>query len=142
MSFKTAQSAGDAFSSIGNSISNLTAGLFGGATSSSGNSTVTSDASGKRESQLQLSQEAINKLIQDVLGADGGIADIFSNEKALGLYDTTTAQKQSGELMAAIVGELAKLTGKQVTSEESGGTQKQESSTSSKTSGLFDFLGL
>lgn len=135
--FRQMQAGGDALSSVGNAIGSLTSGLFGGSTSGSGS--VTSNASGTRTSKLVLDQAAIDKLIADVLGAEGGLADIFSQEKATGLYNTSAAKKETGNLLASIVGELAKLTGEQVTTEESSGTQ--ESSTNTKESGLFDFLG-
>lgn len=70
--------------------------------------------SGSRVEQLQLDQEAINKIIADVLGSADGLASIFGAEQGVGIYNSTSAAQASGDLVTNLVGELAKITGKNV----------------------------
>lgn len=66
-------------------------------------------------SQLQLDESAIEKIIGDVLGSESGLASIFGGEQTAGLFDSSVAAQASGDLVANLVGELAKITGKTVT---------------------------
>jgi len=89
-------------------------------------------------SQLQLEQEAVTKIIQDVLGSEQGLADIFSKENTAGIFDSSAATQAAGDLTTNLVGELAKLTGKTVTSEEEEG-ESSGSGTGSSKEGGFNF---
>ncbi len=98
-------------------------------------------------SQLKLQQEAIDKLIEDVLGAGGsGLASIFGGEQATGLFNTTTSAEQAGDLAAKIVGELAKLTGEQVTTksgtEDVTGSQRTDEAKRAAEASITGNLGL
>lgn len=66
---------------------------------------------------LNISDEAIGKILSDLLSGDLGIANIFTKEKVAGLYDTTVAKREADNFLASVVGELAKLKAKEVTSE-------------------------
>ena len=97
---------------------------FGGDTSASTSGTresekVTEKASGTERSQLKLDQKAISKIIEDVLGGTEGLASIFAGENTAGVFDSTVAAQASGDLVANLVGELAKITGETVTTRES-----------------------
>ena len=78
----------------------------GGQTTSSTSTTTTDET---RTTRLDISQEAVDKTIADVLGSTTGLADIFSKEKVAGLYEGTVAAQASGDLVANLVGEIAKL---------------------------------
>jgi hypothetical protein len=73
-----------------------------------------SQTSGSRVEQLQLDQTAINKIISDVLGSADGLASIFGAEQGVGIYNSSSAAQASGDLVTNLVGELAKITGKNV----------------------------
>lgn len=95
---------------------------FGGSSSTSAKTTGTrekEDTSTAREqrgtSQLELDQTAIDKIVQDVLGGGNGLANIFGGEQTAGIFNSSVAAQASGDLAANLVGELAKLTGKTVT---------------------------
>jgi len=98
--------------------------------------------SGTQTSQLVLDQAAVTKMIEDVLGSESGLSDIFSKDSASGLYGSTAATQASGDLVANLVGELAKLTGKttQTTEEKAKSKTNEDNFESSATlSGLMEF---
>lgn len=70
--------------------------------------------SGSRVEQLQLDQKAVEKIISDVLGSESGLASIFGGEQGVGVYNSSAAAQASGDLVTNLVGELAKITGKNV----------------------------
>lgn len=67
-------------------------------------------------SQLVLEDEAVAQIIRDVLSGAGGLASIFAGEQTAGIFDSSVAASASGDLVAKLVGEIAKLTGETVTS--------------------------
>jgi len=69
----------------------------------------------KTTSQLELTQEGIDKIVADVLGGANGLAAIFAGEQNSGLYNSSTAAGEAGDLSAKLVGEIARLTGKTTT---------------------------
>ena len=69
---------------------------------------------GTRTEQLKLDQKAIDKIISDVLGSESGLASIFGGEQGVGIYNSSSAAQASGDLVTNLVGELAKITGKNV----------------------------
>lgn len=83
-----------------------------------GKETTKGSKRGRQESQLELDQAAIEKIISDVLGSESGLASIFGGEQSAGIFDSSVAAQASGDLAANLVGELAKITGKQVTTGE------------------------
>jgi len=95
--------------------------------------------------QLVLEEEAIDKIMKDILGqADGGIADILSQENISGIFDTSVAAQASGDLVSKLTGEIAKLTGKQVTATTEKSTKKvtEDEVTDSMASLLADVEGI
>lgn len=139
--------------------------------SSSGTATsqkgTTESAKGRGTKQLELDEEAVAKMIEDLLSVgEGGLASIFAGEQNAGVFNSSVAAQASGNLAAKIVGELAKVTGREVTSQDqmqlgregisqsqlnqslgietTNQTQHQESQgrTSASSGGLFDSLGL
>ena len=85
--------------------------------------------SGTKTTQLQLDQEATDKIIADVLGGANGLADIFGGEQNAGIFDSSVAAQASGDLTANLIGELAKLTGKTVEESESEAEKRRKKET-------------
>lgn len=103
--------------------------LFGGSGSNKG--TTTSE--GEERSRLEISDEAVEKIIQDLLGEAGGLKDIFAGEQVSGIFDSSVAAQAAGDFAANIVGEIAKLRAEQVTT--ASGTQTTK--TKSKDGGIL-----
>jgi hypothetical protein len=89
-----------------------------GASSKSSKSKTTEETSseskkeGSRTEQLILEQEAVDKIIADVLGGVGGLAEIFAGEQNVGLFNSSVSAQAAGDLAANLAGEIAKITGK------------------------------
>ena len=95
--------------------------MAGGSTSASAekeNEKSTEVFSGTKTTQLELDQDATDKIIADVLGGANGLKDIFGGEQNAGIFDSSVAAQASGDLTANLIGELAKLTGKTVEAEK------------------------
>ena len=107
--------------------------LFGGKSKTSGSGTTKS--SGKQTEQLVLDDDAIAKIIQDVLGGANGLASIFGGEQTAGIFNSSVAAQAAGDLASNLVGELAKITGKREVTQES--TSEQTSNTTNKDGGLL-----
>ncbi len=105
-------------------ISDLRA-IFGssGKQTTSGSSTF----KGSQTEQLELDDAAIARIIEQVLGGPQGLAGIFAGEQTAGLFNSTVSAQAAGDVVASLVGELAKLTGKKTV------TQESETDSSSKT---------
>ena len=98
----------------------------------SGSETQTASQTGT--SQKVLSQDAINKLIYDVASADQGFASLATGENLAGGYAASTKALLAQDFMVKLVGELANVTAKTVTT-ESGTASKQMQSSSKKSGG-------
>ena len=81
-----------------------------------------------------LSQTAIDKLIYDVASADQGFASLATGENLAGGYASSTKALLAQDFMVKMIGELANVTAKTVTTEE-GTASKQSSNSSTKKSG-------
>jgi len=89
-----------------------------------GNTWQTETTGESSNERLILDTNAINKIVDDVLsGPDAaqGLADIFAGEQRSGLYDSSVAAQEAGDLTANLIGELAKVT-----------AEKQRSGTNTK----------
>lgn len=126
-----------AFSSVVGTIGDI----FGGTISEAG--TVTSEAKGLTRESLEISDEAIEKIIADVLGGAEGLASIFSTEQTAGIFDSTVAAQAAGDLTSKIIGEIAKLRAVKTTETEQAGTQVTEKDVEDEgiLSGIGDFFG-
>lgn len=82
--------------------------------------------SGVQTERYNLDQNAIDKMIQDVLGGADGLASIFSGEKNAGIFDSSVAAQAAGNLAANLVGELAKLTSERVATSRETSKNKQD----------------
>ena len=121
---------------IGEGISSLTSALFGDSETTKGS--TTKDAFSSSSSKMILDEEGIDKIIADILGSEQGLASIFGKENTAGIYDSTVSAQASGDLIANLVGELAKLTAETVQTREDTVTETSETKTESE--GLFDKL--
>ncbi len=112
----TSQENADLFSSIGTGVNNFSQASQAGAAQSTSSKNRTSLT---RTEQLDISQEGIDKIIQDILGGEQGLASIFSAENNAGIFNSSVAADASGNLLSKLAGEIAKLTAVKTTSETS-----------------------
>lgn len=155
----------DAFGSIVNGIGSL----FGTGSNEQGafekegsqitNSTLNSfrNTSGLQTEQLQLEDAAVQQIIRDVLGGPDGLAAIFAGEQNAGIFNSSVAAEAAGDLASKLVGEIAKITGKnvktadedveetqnqtQTVDETSRGSNEVKSEDEGVLSGIGDFFG-
>jgi len=126
----------EAFANFGNGAKGVTGSLidiFGSSQSQSGTQSGTS--SGTTTEQLAIDPAGVNKIIQDILSSKDGLASIFSEEQLTGLYNSTGAKSATGNLLANLAGEIAKLTAKKTTSNNS--TQKTTTDANTSSGGLL-----
>ena len=64
--------------------------------------------------QLEIEEEGVQKILADILGSEQGLASIFSKENVAGIFDSSVAAQASGDLIANLAGEIAKLQAKDV----------------------------
>ena len=105
--------------------------LFGSETSGSSSGTAksvseaTAEISGEARDRLEISDEAIDKIVSDILSGPEGLASIFAGEQAAGVFNTSVAAQAAGDLTAKITGEIAKLRAERVQTEKREQTQTQ-----------------
>ncbi len=105
--------------------------LFGkeGSTASVGTASSVSEAtaniSGESRDRLDISDEAIDKIVSDILSGPEGLASIFAGEQAAGIFDSSVAAQAAGDLTAKITGEIAKLRAERIQTEDRTQTQTQ-----------------
>lgn len=114
-----AQNFGAAAGGFSDLIGGLTS-LFGTSTSQNQSGTT----KGTVTEQLEIDEEGVQKILQDILGGTQGLAPIFSEEQVAGIYGGTTAAQASGNLLANLAGEIAKLTAKKTATTDSTTTTK------------------
>jgi len=64
--------------------------------------------------QLEIDEEGVEKILADILGSEQGLASIFAKENVAGIFDSSVAAQASGDLIANLAGEIAKLQAKKV----------------------------
>ena len=77
--------------------------------------TQATSSSGTQTESLEISDEAVDQIIADVLGGADGLASIFSGEQNAGIFNSSVSAQAAGDLSAKLVGEIAKLRAKKVT---------------------------
>jgi hypothetical protein len=88
----------------------------------------------KTVKQKQISQEAVDKIVYDILSSDQGLAALATSENASGGFGSSTKTLMAQDLVAKITGEIGKITAKDVTNERTDrGKNKQEFSESAAT---------
>jgi len=144
--------ATDPFSAFSGGFTDLLAGvetLFGSEQSgttkgtASSRSEATADVSGEARDRLEISDEAIDKIVSDILSGPEGLASIFAGEQTAGVFNTSVAAQAAGDLTAKITGEIAKLRAERVQTEKRTQTQiktteqEQRTDTKQKKKGLL-----
>lgn len=99
-------------------------------TNTSGNTTT----SGTQTTQTIIGQEAVNKIIKDVMGSDQGLASLAGGENVAGLSGTSVKTMLASDLVAKLVGEIGKLQATTVTNFDQ--QQDTSASTFKKSGGL------
>jgi len=111
-------------------IGSLGKDLFGSDLATSGRTSGTTTTDTTQTERLKLDEEAVQKIIQDVLGGAEGLAGVFSQEQAAGVFDSSVAAQAAGDIASKLVGELAKLTAEkeatQIGTQTTRTTQEQE----------------
>lgn len=111
--------------------------LFGSGGRGSSSASGTSTTTGTTTEKLVLDQAAIDKIVKDVLGGEEGLAQIFSQEQAAGIFDSSVAAQAAGNLVTNLVGELAKLTAERQVEQEQKTVQESREKTKQKSGGLL-----
>jgi len=141
--------AGQELSAGGSGFLDITEGLgniFGGSSSTtiggtgSGTTAKVGTQRGTISEQLEIDEAGVQRIIQDILGSEQGLASIFSEENIAGIYSSSVASQASGNLLANLAGEIAKLTAKKVSTrdlveEEAGTTTSEEVQTQAQEEG-------
>lgn len=87
------------------------------------------DTSGTSTKQRVLPQEAIDKLLYDILSQDQGLANLLSGQGMMGGSKSSSATLMAQDFMAKALGELALITAPEVTTSEA--SQKEVNKKSS-----------
>jgi hypothetical protein len=88
----------------------------------------------KTSRKKNISQEAVDKIVYDVLSSDQGLSALATSENASGGFGSSTKALMAQDLIAKITGEIGKITAEDVTNERTDkASQKQEFSESGKT---------
>lgn len=70
-------------------------------------SQTTTRSGGTQTSQTMLSNEAVQAMLNQILGGNSGLANVASGEKASGIYNSSTRQMLINDLLARSTGEVA-----------------------------------
>ena len=134
-------SSPDPFSAFSGGFSDLLQGvetLFGttntvaGSQSGSSFSEAEANISGEARDRLEISDEAIDKIVNDILSGPEGLASIFAGEQNAGIFDSSVAAQAAGDLTAKISGEIAKLRAERVQTEDRRQTQTKSTESESE----------
>lgn len=93
--------------------------------------------------RLEIEEAGVQKIIQDILGSEQGLASIFSEEQVSGIFSSTVGKQAAGDLLANLAGEIAKLTAVRVREEKITETAQEKSEKKEKglVEQIGDFLG-
>ncbi len=108
---------------------------------STGSSRTEASLSGENRDRLEISDEAIDKIVTDILRGPDGLASIFAGEQNAGVFNSSVANQAAGDLTAKISGEIAKLRAERVQTQEQTQTsateQEQETKQQTEKEGLL-----
>lgn len=90
---------------------------------------TSSSLTGTQTTQTIIGQEAVNKIIKDVMGSDTGLASLAGGENVAGLSGTSVKTMLASDLVSKLVGEIGKIQATTVTT-----TDQDQSTTSKKAS--------
>lgn len=113
--------ASDGFNNLIGGIESLIGGgaTKGSSTTNANSSTVatsvgTDIVTGEDREFLEISDDAVNKIVDDILSGPDGLAAIFAGEQNSGIFNSSVAAQAAGDLVAQITGEIAKLRAQKV----------------------------
>ena len=115
--------------------------IIGSSQSGSGSGTTKTTSKSTTVQKLNIEQDAVDKIIQDVLGGADGLAAIFSGEQTSGIFDSSVAAQAAGDLASKLVGEIAKLTAEQETTTKQKTKEKRKEKSESGSGGLIGTIG-
>jgi len=136
------EGGGAGFSTSFSDITGAFGDIFGTAQDQRGASSGTTTTESSQVEKLSLDEAAVQKIIQDVLGGAGGLADIFSAEQASGVFNSSVAAQATGDLASRLVGELAKLTGEKQVTQTGTQTTKSAQEQQAEDGGLLEQFGI
>lgn len=90
---------------------------FGGETEHTNDRTRASEVSNESSIQTRkrdLDEDAIEHMLNEMLGGNQGLSAIFAGEQNAGIYNSTVAAEATGDLVTKILGELSALTAEEV----------------------------
>ncbi len=93
---------------------------------SRGSSRTEATLAGENRDRLDISDEAIDKIVTDILKGPDGLASIFAGEQNAGVFNSSVAAQAAGDLTAKISGEIAKLRAERVQTENRTQVQTEE----------------
>lgn len=114
-----------------NDTAALITGLLGAVTGKSGTSkttgsnttTVANDSQSQTVTGSNITPEGVKGLIDQILGGSGGLADLASGAKTAGIYNSSTQQLLSNDLIARTAAQVAaQAAGTTSTTKNTGGT--------------------
>ena len=65
-----------------------------------------------------ISDEAVDKIIQDVLGSASGLASLVGAQGSAGVFNSSASEATAGDFLSKVIGDIAELRAVDVTSEE------------------------
>lgn len=102
-------------SSFGSGLGGALGTAIGGIIPSSSSTTSSGMSSSTGTTQKRLSQQAIDKLVYDVLSADAGLASLATGENMSGAYGSSAKSQLAQDFATKLIGELANVTAETVT---------------------------
>jgi len=143
------QSGSQDFATIVGAIGDLFGGTLDvkGTTTGTATSETLATLSGEKRRRLELDPAAITRIIEEVLSGPEGLASIFAGEQTAGIFNSSVAAQAAGNLTAKLVGELAKLTAEEITTQEQEQTsrtiqeQRQTTRTTQEDEGILSGIG-
>ena len=84
----------------GNNLGNLLGGISSLASLFTGKNTKQTSSGGTTTVSNNISDEGIQSIVNQILGGSGGLAALASGERTAGLYNTTTRQQLSNDLIS------------------------------------------
>lgn len=122
-------------------ITGMLGDIFGGSSSTSGRASGRTVEKGTVTESLDISEEAITKIITDLLGSAEGLASIFGGEQATGLYSSSVAAQEAGDFASKIAGEIAKLRAKKVSEVDKATDTLSSQKASQESGGILGAVG-
>lgn len=104
-----------------------------------------SGATNTRTQQTDFDEDAVKRIIDIMLQSTDGLQAINAPERASGLFDSSTTQLLTNNLLATIGGEVARLTAPTTVTEVLGPTETKSKTKSSKcfiTTAVCTYMGL